>query len=478
MTDLSTPDLFTPPFPAPHRNRSSFMARFWRSWTSWIHGLFEKSYTMLMGEVRMPGLHLFIANELSLVDEIMAKAKTFPKHHLMVEVLEPAIGISTFTANGEDWEQQREMINPAFQHTALAKTLPVMCDAADELADRLLNESRPGQPFDIDPLMTHVAADIIFRTMFAVPLDAAGAAVIHKRFNRFQRFAQSGSVFRLYNLPTFGFKTLADREARGIHEVFAPIVEERYALYHGKGRTVNHDILQSLFEARHPVTGEPFTCQQVMEQISLIFLAGHETSASLMSWAMYLLAECQDVQDRIRAEAEGLTGGGPFTMDALRQMQVTRNVVRETLRLYPPVAFLPRETTCPVTMRGKPINPGDMLVVSPWLVQRNGNNWACPHAFDPDRFETPDGQDMLKRAWIPFGKGPRLCIGAGFAQQEAMVVLATLCRNFRLTSPADDKPEPVSRLTLRPRDGIRILLEPLGGAAVQSASGNLAQSAI
>ncbi len=451
---------FIPPYPPPHRTRSSFLKRFGRSWTSWIHGLFEKSYTMLMGEIRMPGLHIFIPNELPLIDRVMDEAKNFPKHSLMVEVLEPAIGVSTFTANGEDWEQQRAMINPAFQHTALAKTLPLMADAADALVARITEQLPSSGIIDIDPLMTHVAADIIFRTLFSVPLDAAGSAVIHRRFNRFQRFAQSGSVLRLYGLPTLGFKRRSDREARGIHEVFAPIVEERYRRFHESGEVAHRDILQSLFEAKHPVTGAPFTLQGVMEQIALIFLAGHETSASLMAWGSYLLGECPHVQEAMREETETLTTGGPLTMEALRRMERTRNVVRETLRLYPPVAFLPRDTLCPVTMRDKAINPGDMLVVSPWLIQRNEKNWACPHAFMPERFETAEGQDMLKRAWLPFGKGPRLCVGAGFAQQEAMVVLATLVRRFRVEALADDRPEPVSRLTLRPKDGIRLRLAP------------------
>ena len=450
---------FIPPFPLPHKDRSSFFARFWRCWHSWIHGLFEKSYTMFMGEIRMPGLHLYIANELPLVEWVMDEARQFPKHRLMVEVLEPAIGISTFTANGDNWSQQRQMINPSFEHTALAKTLPMMCDAADALVERIEAQgARQGQGrfVDIDPLMNHVAADIIFRTLFSVQLDHAGAAVIHRTFNRFQRYAQSGSVLRLYRLPTLGFKWLAAREARAIHAVFAPIVRERYDRFHGQGEVAHRDILQSLFEARHPVSGEPFSYREVMEQVSLIFLAGHETSASLMSWGSYLLAECGDIQQRMREEVATLTGEGGFTMEALKRMTLTRNIVRETLRLYPPVAFLPREIVCPVQMRDKRLEPGSMLVISPWLIQRNERNWPCPHGFDPDRFESPEGAAMAKKAYLPFGKGPRLCVGAGFAQQEAMVVLAKLVQRFRITSPADAKPEPVSRLTLRSRDGIRL----------------------
>jgi cytochrome P450 len=448
-----------PPFPDPHPKKSSLVARFFRGWHSWIHVLFDKSYTMKMGEIKLPGLRMYIANELPLVRRIMDHAKEFPKHSLMVRSLEPAIGRSTFNANGDDWETQREMINPVFQHTALGRTLPLMRDAADDLVARIRSLDL-SKPIDVDPLTTHVAADVIWRTLFSVPLDAAGSAVIHRTFNRFQRHAHSAWMLRSYGLPVLGSERRADTAARAIHEVFAGIVRERYDRWHDAGERVHDDILQGLLEAKHPQTGAPFAYRGVMEQVSLIFLAGHETSASLMSWALYCLAADPATQTGLRDEAERETAGGPLTSDALRRMTLDRNVVRETLRLYPPVSFLPREVVCPVQMRDKHLEPGAMLVVAPWLIQRNRDNWACPHAFDPDRFETAEGKAMMKDAWLPFGSGPRVCVGAGFATQEAMVVLATVVRAFDLAALADDVPEPVSRLTLRPKDGIRLRLTP------------------
>jgi cytochrome P450 len=171
------------------------------------------------------------------------------------------------------------------------------------------------------------------------------------------------------------------------------------------------------------------------------------------------MGECQHIQDRLREEVERLSGDQPFTGAALRDMVLVRNVVRETLRLYPPVPFLPREVVCPVQMRDKHLAKGAMLVIAPWLVQRNKDNWVCPHAFDPDRFEKPENQEMVKQAYLPFGKGPRICIGAGFAQQEAMIVVAAMVRHFHISCPPDDKPEPISRLTIRPKHGLRLIFE-------------------
>ena len=451
-------ELFTPPYPIPHKSKSSMIKRFYRGWNSWIHVLFEKSYTMMMGENRMPGFHMYIANELSLVDRIMGNAREFPKHSHMTDLLDPLIGNSVFSANGDEWEKQREMINPAFALTALKKTFPLMLAAADDFIVDL--RSRPlGEPVDVDPLMTHVAADIIYRTLFSIQLGTRNAQTIHQAFSRFQRFAQSGSMLRLYGLPTMGYIRKAAQAAEAIHEVFASIVSERYHLYHDKGEVVHQDILQSLFEARHPDTGEPFTIKELMEQISTLFLAGHETSASLMTWASYLLGECADIQEAMRKEIEDVSQGGPLTLAMMKNLSLTRNVVREALRLYPPVSFLPREVSHATKMRDKSLDAGAMVVVSPWLIQRNPNNWACPHAFDPNRFECPENQDMVKNAYLPFGKGPRICIGAGFAQQEAMLVLASLVRHFNVKAVASKRPEPISRLTLRPKNGVWLAFE-------------------
>jgi cytochrome P450 len=271
-------DLFTPPYPQPPRTKRGLITRFFVAWNSWIHVLFEKSYTMKMGEIKTPGQHMYIANELSLVDTIMGQAKLYPKHEEMVTSLAPLIGNSVFTANGDDWEEQRAMVNPAFQHTALAKTLPMMVEAADDLLARLdaLNTENGNaendgtrlipKPIDVDPLMTHIAADIIFRTLFSVSLDPAGSLTIHRAFSRFQRQSHTASMLRMYKLPTFGFMARSHKRAREIHKVFEPIVKGRYEAYHRDGTIAHRDILQSLFEAKHPVTGIPFTFVQVMEQ--------------------------------------------------------------------------------------------------------------------------------------------------------------------------------------------------------------------
>lgn len=450
--------LFVPPFPDPHPKKSSLFWRFVRGWNSWIHVLFQKSYTMKMGEIRTPGLHMYIANELPLVKRIMGEWKDFPKHHLLVRTLGPAIGNSVFSANGDDWATQRAMINPAFQQTALARTFAMMRDAADALIVRL-QAMNLDQPVNIDPLMTHVAADVIFRTLFSRALGEADARRIHNGFNRFQRHAQSASMLRFYRLPSLGFFGRSRRAAEDIHAVFAHIVRARLDAYRATGDRGPDDILASLLDARHPETSAPFSFDDLMGQVSTIFLAGHETSASALSWALYCLAGDPETQGRARTEVLAAAGDQPMSPDMLRHLPLVRQIFRETLRLYPPVAFMPREVRCPTQMRDKALQPGAMLVVSPWLIQRNPEHWPCPHAFNPARFEDPANKATIRDAWLPFGAGPRTCVGAGFATQEAVIILATLLRAFAFHPVPNAPPEPVSRLTLRPKNGVRLILE-------------------
>ncbi|WP_370169661.1 cytochrome P450 [Sphingobium abikonense] len=454
-------EIFTPPYPRPPKNKRGLVKRFLRGWHSWIHVLFDKSYTMKMGEIRLPGRTMYIANELPLVDRILRGGTAFPKHSELVRNLDPLIGNSVFSANGADWESQRAMVNPAFAYTALGRSMPLMVAAADDLVARIEAAARAGGPVDIDPMMTHVAADIIFRTLFSETLDAERSNIIHSAFGRFQRLAHSASMLRLYGLPAGSFEKRSRGPARAIHDVFRPIVEARYAGFHGGGEAGPRDILQSLIEAKHPETGAPFTCEQVMEQVSTIFLAGHETSASTMTWALYMLAECAHIQTRVREEVARVAGDDPLNGAMLKDMSQLRNIFKETLRLYPPVSFLPREVTCPMDMRDKHMEAGAMLVVAPWLTQRNKDNWACPHGFDPDRFDDPANAEMAKQAWFPFGRGPRVCVGAGFAQQEVMTVIASVVRRFQISVPAGFTPEPISRLTIRPRTGMPLMFAPV-----------------
>ncbi|MEM1201419.1 MAG: cytochrome P450, partial [Pseudomonadota bacterium] len=219
------------------------------------------------------------------------------------------------------------------------------------------------------------------------------------------------------------------------------------------------DILSFLVEGSDPTTGARFSLEELVDQTAFLFLAGHETSASALSWSAYLLSMSEEVQQRLHDEVSSVTQGGPVEFSHIRELAFTRNVFREALRLYPPVGFLPREATRQEVMRDKKIKPRDVMLICPWLIHRHRLIWEKPDVFDPDRFETDNCKHAVKsHAYTPFSMGPRTCTGAGFATQEAILILASLIAAYRLEPVPGHVPEPVGRLTIRAENGIKLKL--------------------
>jgi cytochrome P450 len=221
-----------------------------------------------------------------------------------------------------------------------------------------------------------------------------------------------------------------------------------------------NDILSSLIEAHDAETGTGFSETELLDQICMIFLAGHETSATGMAWALYLLANCPHLQERVHQEAVAVFGDRKPEFGDMRKLAFTRDVFRETLRLYPPVAMVARDSTRTEHMGTREIPPGEVIFVPVWLLHRHKLLWQEPDAFDPDRFETENGKEGLRCAYLPFSMGPRVCPGASFALQESALVLSELVRRFRFLPVPGHTPEPVSRLTLRSGNGVQLIVEP------------------
>ena len=405
-----------------------------------------------MGEIKLPKVNFFIVNEPKLIKQIMVDdVKNFPKHHLLEELLEPIIGRSIFAVSGDEWQRQRKMVYPAFTHANLRRTFSFMNDAADDIVDKMVDLYQVNHHIEIDPLMTFVSADIIYRTIFSRKLTETDAITIYNAFHEFQSAIQPCTLLRIYGLPTWYHRRKIDKAVVKIHSVFGGLVKDRYAAYHEQG-IAGDDILSSLLEATDETTGKHFSIKELIDQISLVFLAGHETTASTLTWALYLLAETPDIQQKCR---EQIPNNNLHYTD-LKELTCLKNVIDETLRLYPPISFLLRESKCPVKMREKNVPKGAMVTISPWLIHRNGNEWDNPHSFDPDRFDDVTTEEAQKNAYLPFGKGARICVGAAFAKQETLIILAKIIQKFNLSYDNPKKPEAISRITLRSKEGIRL----------------------
>jgi cytochrome P450 len=216
--------------------------------------------------------------------------------------------------------------------------------------------------------------------------------------------------------------------------------------------TAPDDLATKIMTTRDPLSGETFTTEEMIDQVAIFFLAGHETSASALSWALYLLALYPQVQDRVATEAVSLSQTPDFS--ELSKLKYTRDVFREVLRLYPPVPMMVRENRCPETMRERKVAPGAQMVLSPWHLHRHERIWPNPDAFDPDRWQCEENRACARDAYLPFSAGPRVCTGAGFAMVEGPLLLAMLVRDWRFARIEGRDPVPVAHLTVRAKDGI------------------------
>ncbi len=451
---------YTPPYPKPLEkgSKKSVWSFLKRSRRSWLATLYEGSYRGRLTRVRMPGLQVFAVKIPDLIKETLVdKFSSYPKHEVSGIALEPLLGESIFTTNGPQWERQRRMLDPAFGQAKLKEVFSLMHGGSEAMLARF-DKFEDGEVADIEIEMTHVTADIILRTILSETLENEGARKIFHAFNRFQEKAvlmiQLG-FFRipLWILPHHYF--FWKRTGKEIREMLAKTVRARHEAFQ-RGENGGHkDILQSLLETSDPEDGSKFTVEELIDQVAMLFLAGHETSASALSWSLFLLAKCPEIQERLHLETVAQLGSRePEFKDIPRHKQI-RNVFRETMRIYPPVGFLTfRKAVGNQKLDGRDVPDGSPLVVSPWLVHRHRELWERPDEFDPDRFE--GGLDQPACAYIPFGQGPRICIGAAFAMQEAMLILASLTRRYRFEPGPGPDPEPTSRLTIRSTDGISL----------------------
>lgn len=418
-----------------------------------------KLYRAWMAEFRTPFFRSYLCNDPALVDLVLKeRPRDFPKSDRLREGLAPLLGQSVFVTNGDQWERQRRIIDPAFEGGRLRDTFPAMWDATQAAVDRL--RAADG-PIDIEPEASHAAADVIFRTLFSSPIQDATAAQVFDAFRRHQRAAPIVNIAALLTLPRWlprPHSRATKATAAEIRSLITRLTTERMAAI--RTGTAPDDLATKIMTTPDPLTWKAFDTQEMVDQVAIFFLAGHETSASALSWALWLLAASPDWQDRVAAEALDQIDPAAPDFAMVSRLKAARAVFREALRLYPPVPMMVRQNVRRERLRDRDVPPGGQIVLSPWHLHRHERLWDDPDAFDPARFETENGKAGLRRAYIPFSTGPRVCPGAGFAMVEGPLMLAMITRAFRLEVVEGRVPEPVAYLTVRARDGIWLRLTP------------------
>lgn len=386
---------------------------------------------------------------------LLERVEEYPKSEATKSILRPAIGESLFVAEGDHWRWQRRAAAPAFAARNVDALTPVMTRAAEAAAGRIAAGAARRALNAVDEMVAatfDVIADVTLSERGAIDRAAVGAA-LDAYVDRAARVSVLDVIGAPGWLPRPG-RAAAARDLEGMQAAMDAAIARRRAT--GPGAVP--DLMDLLLGARDPETGREMTDAELRENLLTFIVAGHETTALTLAWALYLCAFDQGVQARARNEAQSVLGLRAAGAADVPRLGYVRQVVEEALRLYPPGGFLSRTAQAEDRLSAAVIRPGDTVMIPVYGLHRHRKLWNDPDAFRPDRWADRAGIDRYQ--FLPFGDGPRICIGARFALQEAVVILATLLARFRFTAVPGRRPDPVMILTLRPEGGVWLEATP------------------
>jgi cytochrome P450 len=398
---------------------------------------------------------MFVINQPEAIRHILLdNAANYTKSEVGRRLLEPGLGRGLLTSEGETWRRHRRIMAPAFDPRSVAGYVPVMTEVTQALLAKwdVLAEPREA---DVAGAMMHATLHIISRAMFSSDSDEI-VDVVEAGVNLYQTKVQP-TLADFLHLPQWLARLIAPFPR--IFDEFDIKVDE---LLTERGRAPEaepKDLLARLIYARDAETGGGMTAKEVRDQVVTIFMAGHETTAQALSWTFYLLSQHPDVERKLHDElATVLAGRTPHSED-LAQLRYTRMVIEESMRLFPPAYIIGRQPVGDDEVLGHCIPAGSAVLILPWLLHRKPALWEDPDRFDPERFAPERAARRPRFAYMPFGAGPRICIGGAFAMAEAMIILAAIAQRYRLRLKPGYPVEPQGLITLRPRHGLRMTLE-------------------
>ncbi len=386
-------------------------------------------------------------------DVLLERLDDYPKSNVTKNLLEPAIGDSMFIAEGAHWRWQRRAAAPVFTHRNVTNLGPVMTAAAETASARVAAVAGH-RAIDMAAEMVAATFDVISAVTFA---DGAGfdRAAVHRAIDGYIAEAGRVSILDVLGLPNWiprPGRLLSAGGLRAMKQMADASIEARRG---GTGPDVP-DLLDLLLAGEDPETKRRMSTAELRDNLLTFIVAGHETTALTLGWALYLCAFDPDQQALARDEARAVLGDRAATAADLPALPRIRAIVDEALRLYPPAGIISRTAQKPDTLGGREIRAGDTVMIPIYALHRNALLWDDPDAFRPERFL---GAKPERYAYLPFGDGPRICIGASFALQEAVIILATLLARFRFAPVPGRDPAPVMILTLRADGGVWLTAE-------------------
>ena len=403
------------------------------------------------------GRALVVSDPVGVKRVLLDNVANYPKTPSDAPLLSAALGDGLLTLDGDKWRGHRRLMSPPFDHRSIVSYAPGMVDAvATMLTD--WNAKAAGAEIDIADAMTAVTLEIISRAMFSSNSDEI-SELLGSTFEA----GLSELTFGLLDiLPVIGpIRVRAKIEK--IKKIFSQIDATMYKLIDDRvkeGGPGKNDLLGRLIAARDADSGVALTNKEVRDEMVIIFFAGHETTAMAMTFAFYILSQRPQQEAKLHEELDRVLGGRTPAYEDIEDLPYTRWVIEETMRLYPSAPGLSgRQAMADDEICGHKVAKGTQIFVAPWIIHHHAKLWDSPDEFDPERFSPERAKGRPRFAYLPFGGGPRVCIGASLAMAEAVLILATVAQRYRPRLVPGQEIALRSRITLRPRDGIRMTLK-------------------
>lgn len=386
---------------------------------------------------------------------LLDRLEDYPKSVVTKNLLKPAIGESLFIAEGAHWRWQRRAAAPVFSHRNVMNLSPIMSAAAERTAARI-SEAGPRAVNMLDEMVTttfDVIGDVTFSGGSTFDRDA-----VHGAIDDYIAEAGKISLFDVLGFPDWVPRPGRIMSGRALKEMKA-LADGAIEARAQRGNEGVPDLLDLLLEGEDPKTKRRMTTAELRDNLLTFIVAGHETTALTLAWAMYLMGFDPETQEKARTEAQAVLQGRACTGEDVEKLPLIRQIIDETLRLYPAAGIISRTAQKQDQLCDREVRPGDTVMIPIYALGRSKLLWEDPDAFRPERFA--DRKAIDRYAYLPFGDGPRICIGASFALQEAVIILATLLSRFRFSLVPGKQPRPVMILTLRPEGGVWMTAEPL-----------------
>jgi cytochrome P450 len=455
---LQSVGLWKPPAPKPRERALGVFALLRALATNPLEAWTVAHFQQPLVAGGLPFARVVVVSEPGAIRRVLLEnADNYQKDWMQKRILSAGLADGLLNAEGRRWRIQRRALAPLFARRSVNSFAPEMMQAAQAMIARLCGQC--GETVDVMAEVTRLTLSVLERTIFS---DGIGAdrEDVRIAMQRYFEVASRVDPFDILNLPDFvprPTRLPVRASLKFFEETIDNIIAARRQRLEENPDALPRDLLTLLLDARDPETCEGLTEVEVRANVLTFIAAGHETTANCLTWSLYLLSQSPEWRERVRAEAARELQNDDVTTVADR-LPVIRAVIDEANRLYPPISAISRVALAPDTLAGEEIAAGTMVVIAPYVLHRHRALWTCPDQFDPSRFLPGEREKVDRFAYIPFGMGPRLCIGSPFALQEASIALALMAMNFDWRLASGHTVRPMQKMTLRPDGGMPMIL--------------------